>query len=434
MSANIRKITLELLCEAELADKYVNLLLNSPKLSALDRSELSALTALLYTTVENKYRYDYFIGAISGRALADIDLTTKNILRIGMCQILDMNSIPDFAAVNETVKLARNPGERSFVNAILRATVKKIDSLPYPDREKKPLRYLSVKHSMPMPLVKLYHRLFGEDTEKLLCAFSSQRPLSISVNEGKITRAELIEKLSQIGAEAAEYTDNGIHIKENIPPKLIKGFSEGEFFVQDEASRIAVAALGVCDKDIVVDTCAAPGGKSFLAAIKAPRGKVYSFDLHESKLSLIESGAERLGIENITVSARDALAPDPDLFGKADKVICDAPCSGLGVIAKKPDIRYKDLGSIEELPALQYSILSEAAKYLKVGGRMIYSTCTLVRDENEGVSDKFVSEHEEFEYEDFEVGDLRSVGGRLTLLPHIHGTDGFYVSLIRRIK
>ena len=434
MKVNIRKLALELILEAEASGKYVNLLPRSPKCAGLSREELSALTALLYTTVEKKFTYDYFIGTFSGRSLSDISERVKNVLRLGMCQIFDMRSIPDFAAVNETVKLAQTPAERGFINAVLRSAARSKDAPPYPDRDKKPLRYLAVKYSVPLSLVKLYHGIFGDETESLLAAFSSEPPLSLSVNVLKTKTEAVLDKLSSLGAKKARYTENGVSLNAKISPADIPGFSNGELFVQDEASRIAVGALGIECSDTVIDVCAAPGGKSFLAAMAAKDGEVHSFELHESKLSLIKDGACRLGLDNVTVSARDAREPSPELIGLADKVICDVPCSGLGVIWKKPDLRYKDLASAAELPSLQYEILSASAKYLKKGGRLLYSTCTVLPEENERVIDKFVLEHEDFEYEDFEVGGLRSEGGKLTLLPHVHGTDGFFVSIIRRKK
>ena len=181
-----------------------------------------------------------------------------------------------------------------------------------------------------------------------------------------------------------------------------------------------------------MDVCSAPGGTSFLAATAAE--SVYSFDIHESKLSLIESGAARLMLNNITVSARDAREPDKELFGKADKVICDVPCSGLGVIWKKPDLKYKSLDSIASLPELQYSILEASAKYLKVGGEILYSTCTLNPEENEKITDRFISEHNEFSYVERSVGGLTVGNGGLTLLPHVHGTDGFFIAVMRKNK
>jgi 16S rRNA (cytosine967-C5)-methyltransferase len=432
MKVNIRKLALELLSEYEASGKYVNLLARSPRCSSLSREELSALTALLYTTVEKKYTYDYFIGALSGRSLSDIGEGVRNILRLGMCQILDMRSIPDFAAVNETVKLADNPGERGFINAVLRTAARSKDELPYPDKDKKPLRYLAVKYSIPMGLVKRYFSIFGEDTERLLEAFSNEAALSLSVNDTKISRDEFLAKLDGLCAQKGKYTESGVVVHSKIAPTEIAGFNEGLFFVQDEASRVAVAALDIRPADTVVDVCAAPGGKSFLAAIAAKCGEVYSFELHESKISLIADGARRLGLDNLKISQRDAREPLPELFCRADKVICDVPCSGLGVIAKKPDLRYKELDSIKELPSLQYEILCASARYLKPGGTLLYSTCTLLPEENEQVIDKFVREHGDFEFVEFDIGDIRSECGKITLLPHVHGTDGFFAATVRR--
>jgi len=356
-----------------------------------------------------------------------------NALRIGLCQIFDMRSIPDFAAVNETVSLVKGKGERGFVNAVLRAAVRVKDNPPCPDRGKNLARHLSVKYSVPLPLVKHYISIFGNDgAEKLLKTFSKTPPLSLSVNTKITDRDDLLSKLSTLDARASEYTDFGVIIPKSVSPTSIEGFSEGEFFVQDEAGRIAISALDIGNRDTVIDVCAAPGGKSFAAAIKASEGEVYSFDVHESKLSLIESGKARLGLGNIIVAQRDATAPDEQLFGKADKVICDVPCSGLGVIWKKPDLKYKSLDTLDELPELQYSILKESVKYLKVGGEILYSTCTLNPSENEKITDRFINENKEFSYVERAVGSLTVGEGGLTLAPHIHGTDGFFIAVMRK--
>lgn len=433
--SNIRKIALELLLTQEAAESYVNLLLASQKASSLSKEERASLTALLYTTVEKKITYDYIIATLAARPVEKISPTVLNALRIGLCQIFDMRSIPDFAAVNETVSLVKGKGERSFVNAVLRAAVRVKDNPPRPDRGRNLARHLSVRYSVPMPLVKHYVSIFGNDgAEKLLEEFSKTPPLSLSVNTKITDRDALIAKLSSLGAKASEYTDFGVIIPKSISPTAIDGFSEGEFFVQDEAGRIAISALDIGNCDTVIDVCAAPGGKSFAAAIKASEGEVYSFDIHESKLSLIESGKARLGLENITVAQRDATEFDERLFGKADKVICDVPCSGLGVIWKKPDLKYKSLDILNELPELQYSILEESVKYLKVGGEILYSTCTLNPSENEKVTDRFINENKEFSYVERTVGSLTVGEGGLTLAPHIHGTDGFFIAVMRKNK
>ena len=433
---NIRQIALRILDEYEAGGKFINLALSSHLTDKLSREEKAALTALLYTSVERKLTYDYYICALAGRSEEDIDPHTKNILRLGLCQLIDMHSIPDFAAVNETVKLAEGKGERAFVNGILRAAARQKDNMPCPKEEKNYRRYLSVKYSFPLATVKHFDALYGrEDTESLLVFFNNEKYTDITVNTLKISVEEYKAQLMKKGITLEEnpLVSSSLRIRESVNPERLYGFKEGYFFVQDRASAVASAILRVGEDDLVVDCCSAPGGKSFASAIlSGDKAEIHSFDLHESKLSLIESGRDRLGLSSIVVGARDALTPDDQLLFKADKVICDAPCSGLGVLGKKPDLRYKDSSVMTELPPLQYNILAASSKYLKVGGELVYSTCTLNPDENELIVEKFLSENSGFEAVPFTVGNLESKNGMLTLLPHIHGTDGFFIAKIRR--
>ena len=436
MKKNLRKLALSILIDYEASDKYINLALSSHSLDLLDDRERALLTSLVYTTVERKLTYDYYISAIAKRSDASIDIYTKNILRLGLSQIIDINSVPDFAAVNESVNLARNSGERSFVNGVLRAAVRQKNDMPMPQPEKNYRRYLSVKHSFPLPIVKHFDSLYGsEATERMLEFFNNEKYTDITVNTTKISVAEYKNRLLDKGyvVEENELVDSSLRILASVNPERLPGFLDGLFFVQDRASAIAAKVLDPGSGDLIIDVCSAPGGKSFAAAINASgKGEVHSFDLHESKLSLIRSGAERLSLDMIKVDCRDALDPDSTLFGNADRVICDAPCSGLGVLGKKPDLRYKDLDSIESLADLQYSILSASSKYLKEGGIMVYSTCTLNPSENEDIVNRFISEHPDFEITPFTVGNITAEGGMLTLLPHIHHTDGFFMAKIRR--
>ena len=435
MSVDVRKIALELLRSYELEGRYVNLLLSSPKVSSLGRDDKAFLTTLLYTSVENKLKYDYLICKLSKRSMDSVDPFVRDVLRIGMCQILDMSSIPDFAAVNETVKLARHNGERAFINAVLRETVRVKDSLPYPDRAKNEARYLSVRYSVPLATVKLLSSIVGEDTEKLLSAFAEKSALSLTVNTRKVSRDELISRFAELGARPSRFSPNGIELEKSVSPTVLDGFERGEFFVQDEASRVEAMALDAKEGDVIIDVCAAPGGKTLAAAISVgDKGRVYSFDLHASKLSLIEDSVKRLCLGSVTVAQRDATDPDEALFGIADRVICDIPCSGLGVIGKKPDLRYKELSSADELVPLQREILKCSAKYLKVGGIMVYSTCTLNPAENEGVVSAFLSENPDFSLVPFAPRGVVSDAVGVTLMPHVHGTDGFYIAKLRKNK
>ena len=434
----LRKLALDLLIEYEEMGKYVNLSLSSHKADNISGIDRAFLTSLLYTTVEHKLTYDYYISTLAKRSIDKVSKKARNILRLGMCQILDMDKVSDFTAVNETVDLASSKGERAFVNGILRALVRSKNSLPTPDKNKDYARYLSVVYSFPKDTVKLFMSVFGqEDTEKLLKTFNDKNKYTdIAVNTGKISREELIKQLLSRGIDAREsFSDNTVRILGAFDVRHAYGYSEGLFFVRDTASDVAVSALGIREGDTVIDVCAAPGGKSFSAAIMTgASGKVYSFDVHESKLSLITDGAKRLGLDNIHVSAIDATLGSESLFGKADKVICDVPCSGLGILSKKPDIRYKDLKETEALPSLQYSILERSVKYLKAGGEILYSTCTLNPRENREVVERFLASHEGYALVDFEVCTLKSKDGSLTLLPHVHATDGFFIAKIRKEK
>ncbi len=435
---NVRQIAVELLDSYELEGRYVNLLLSSHVTDGLDREERALLTALLYTTVEYKLKYDYLIFSFIGGHVGSLKKHTVNILRLGMCQILDMKGIPDYAAVDETVKLGTNRGERGLINAILRAAVraKENNALPMPKRERNLPRYLSVVYSFPRWMVKKFYTLYGEQTEQLLATFNSHSYTDLTVNVGRISRESLIAGLAEQGitATVSPLSSLSIRIEGSCDPRRLYGFAEGYFFVQDSSCAASVEALGVSEGDKIIDVCACPGGKSFAAAILAGEGaEVLSLDIHHSKLSLITDGASRLGLRCVNAEQCDATAPRVELFDSFDRVICDVPCSGLGVLGKKPDLRYRCEEGLEELPELQYNILSSSVGYLRAGGTLIYSTCTLNPDENEGVVRRFLEEHHDFRAVDFSVGSLTSTEGMLTLLPHRHGTDGFFIAKLEKV-
>ena len=428
------QIALKLLNEYEENAKYVNLSLQSHIADGLDASERAKLTALLYTTVERKLTYDYYISYLSSRRIDEIDTNTKNILRLGLCMLLDMDTVPDFAAVNSAVSLSERKSATGFINGVLRRAAREREALPLPSQEKKLSRYLSVAYSVPQPTVKLFLELFGEKTEALLSSMNESRGLSIAVNTKKISRESYLKLLKEknISARASVYSTVSIVLDKSYNPEKLPGFEDGYFFVQDEACTAAVEALGITAGATVIDTCAAPGGKSFAAAILSDGIRVYSFDISESKLPLISSGAERLALTEISCAVNDAKEPRLELIGKADFVICDVPCSGLGVFSKKPDIRYKDISNINELPPLQYEILLASSRYLSSAGTLLYSTCTLNRAENEDVVNRFISENKDFELADFAFANSERCEGMFTFLPHEHKTDGFFVAKIRK--
>ncbi len=437
----MRELALRLISEWEAEGKYINLALNSHLLDGISKEARAHLTSLLYTTVEKKLSYDYYIASLSKRSLDKIDARVLNILRLGACQIIDMKSIPDFAAVNESVKLAKNPGEKSFINAVLREISRKTEKgeLPLPPYEKNAARHYSVKFSLPLWIVKKFIKELGEeDAVKLFELFNSEPPLTVTVNRLKISRESFIKALFECGisAEKSSISPLSVRIFDKVNPRNIYGYEEGFFFVQDEASALAVSALSPKKSEKLFDVCSAPGGKSFSAAILMEGcGKILSADLRGSKLSLIENGASRLGFSSlIEIIENDASETKTEYIGAFDKLICDVPCSGLGVISKKPDLRYRSEEGARELPDLQYKILSESSKYLKAGGEMIYSTCTLLKEENEDVVKRFLLENPDFSAVDFEIGSLKSTDGALTLYPHINGTDGFFIAKLRKLK
>ncbi len=433
---NIRKIALKLLSEHEENGTFANLALQNHLTDSLSFEEKAFLTALFYTTVERKITLDYMIGALSKRGLNSVDTYTKNLLRIGLCQVLYMSNIPQFAAVNETVKLGRHEGERRFVNFVLREALRRKDDLPYPERERNVARYFSIFYSCPLWIVKELISLLGvEDAEKYLCTINTEPPLTLAVNLRKISRENFIELLKNQGIEAFPclLSEAGIRLVGKYRPTSIVGFDEGLFFVQDEASQLVSQILAPTEGDTIVDVCACPGGKSFSCATRmGDRGEIASFDLHESKLPLIIKGAERLGLSSITAEVCDATQGKEALFGKADGVICDVPCSGLGVLWKKPDLRYKSEESIKELASLGLEILSRSASYLKSGGTLVFSTCTIRKEENEDVLYAFLKEHPDFSLVPFAVGERVCQEGILRLYPHTDSTDGFFIAKLQK--
>ena len=435
MTDPVRRGALSLLLRHEAGDGFANLLADGDRLAAMEPRDRALLVALFYGTVERRLTLDYHIGGLTGRSAASLDPHTRAALRLGLYQILYMD-IPAHAAVSETVSLGRTRGERALLNAALRRAAADPAALLPPPEERDPVRHLSVLHSVPAPTVRYFlGRLGEEETGALLSAFNTRPPLFLRVNTLRCDREGLLARFCEAGiaAEVDPLTPHGLRLPSPPPVASLPGYSEGLFFVQDAASQLTTELLDPRPGEHILDLCACPGGKSFGAAIAAgDRATLLSRDLHASKLSLVREGAERLGLTSLTVREWDATVPDPALFQRFDGIICDVPCSGLGVIAKKPDLRYRGLSSVPELAALSGRILAAAADALRPGGRMVFSTCTLTEEENEGAVTAFLASRPDFYLEDFTVGGLASQGGMLTLWPHRHGTDGFFMANIRR--
>ena len=426
---NARALAVRLLLSLEEREGFANLTLSDAALREAG-GEAAFLTALFYGAVERRLTLSYAMCALSARTEEQITPHTKCLLHIGLYQLYFMH-IPAHAAVSETVALAKGKGEAAFVNAVLRKAA--LTPLPLPPAGRV-ARYLSVKESFPLPTVRRFLSLFGEEeTRALLSAFNRVSPLSVTVDVTRISPDDLLAAWAKEGikAERGRFSPITLRVTSPVPPTALWGFGEGLFFVQDEASALAALALAPQGGNRIVDVCAAPGGKSMAAAVLAGKGaEQFAFDLHESKLSLIKENAARLSVP-ITVEAVDGLAGREDLDGTADRVICDVPCSGLGVLGKKADLRYRDVN--DTLAPLGYAILERAARYLKREGVLVYSTCTLLPEENRENVNRFLANHREFVTEEFAFGEVRSEEGMLTLLPHRHDTDGFFIAKLRKI-
>lgn len=381
-------------------------------------------TLLVYGVTERLVTIDYIISKLSSIPCEKIDSGTLCCLRLGIYQLKYTDRIPDHAAVSETVSLAKT-SSKGFVNAVLREFIRRGKDIPFPDESDG--NYLAVKYSCPRELCDFFVKKLGRRTaEDFLAATLAKRGTDIRVNTLATTADILLQERFPDGVKHSLCGD-----VITVPHIDVSGIGDGLWFVQDAASCMTAEALGALPGETVVDTCAAPGGKSFSIAMRMKNlGRLYSFDLHENKVSLIRSGAERLGITIIEASCRDAAEPMPSLLEKADRVLCDAPCSGLGVIGKKPDIKYKSLEAIERLPSVQRRILKGASAYVKKGGVLVYSTCTVNPDENESVVESFLAENRDFKLAPLEAAGIDEP--MKTFFPSRDGTDGFFAAKLKR--
>lgn len=426
---NARELAYELLIKAEKSKQYSNIALdNALAKSDFSLADKNLTSAIFYGVTERRITLDYQIKALSNRPTSDIDFNTLTLLRIGLYQLIYLTRIPHHAAICETVELAQKKS-KGFVNAILRSFLRG-EGLLLPEN-KNSLEYLSVAYSVDIPLLRRLIDILGADeAERLLNSINKPQKTTLRVNTLLCDRATLLKEIP----EGAPTENSPYGISTSGAVRDIYGFREGLFFVQDEASQISTLALEPKRGDLVMDICSCPGSKSFGAAIEMKNsGKLFAFDLHENKLSLVINGAKRLKIDIIEVAKCDGRVFLPDFEQKADKVICDVPCSGFGVIAKKPELRYKNPSDSADLPKIQLAILENASNYVKSGGTLLYSTCTVFPEENESNVRAFLNSHPEFSLQPWSVGGICASSGMITLLPHIHGTDGFFIAkLIRK--
>ncbi len=399
----------------------------------LDRREAALATRLCYGVVQNRLLLDHYLRQLLHGKPNALHPVVRDILHLGLYQLLLTDKIPQSAAVNESVDLAKRycrsvssaPG---LVNAVLRAASA--------EKLQEPTSYVE-KYSHPQALVDLLKAYVGgRNLEKMLQSNNTVAPTVVQVNTLRTDVDALLAGLISQGvtAERHPWLPQCLVLSATGDLERLPQFREGLFYVQDAAARLVALCAGLLPDSRVLDCCAAPGGKSFAAALEmAGTGSITACDIHPHKTALIEKGAQRLGLEGITALCQDASVFCPQWEGAFDTVIADVPCSGYGIIRKKPDIRYKAPSTMTHLPALQLEILSNQARYVKPGGVLMYSTCTLVRDENEGVVEHFLQAHPVFEPEPMPLPPaLQMHGATCTLIPGMHDTDGFFIAKFRK--
>ncbi|HSQ89660.1 16S rRNA (cytosine(967)-C(5))-methyltransferase RsmB [Romboutsia sp.] len=438
-----REIAFKVLCDIEDNNNYSNIAINKHfKNLEITNQDRGLATELIYGVVENKYYLDYIIDKLSKIKTQKLSTYVKILLRMGIYQIAFLDSISEYAAVNETVNLVKKYDKRSsgFVNAILRNVIRNKEDVLDINIDSK-IMYLSTKYSYSPWMIKDWIKNFGEEfTEDLLEANNEKPSIYLRTNTLKITRDELINKLEQGGIKSFKVPT----VEEAIRVENLKNienndlFKEGLFTIQDISSMIVGKVISPKEKSLVLDVCSAPGGKStHLATLMNNTGKVVARDVFEHKLKLINSTVSRLGLTNVEVESFDASEIDNNSIDKFDYVLADVPCSGLGIIRRKPEIKYKAKAELKDLPSIQSKILYNASKYVKVGGILVYSTCTIQDVENISVINDFLKENDNFELvpiDEINVDLDNQDKGYLKIYPNIHGMDGFFISKLRRVR
>ena len=402
----------------------------------LDSRDAGLATRLCYGVLQNRNKLDFYLDQLLTGKPKDLHPVLRDILHLGLYQLYELDKIPDSAAVNESVSLAKkyckNPRAASLANGVLRNAARSRDQI------RQPVSYAD-RYSHPDELITLLKaNLPKGKLEPMLIADNTAPQTVAQVNTLRISGEALAKQLEREGVAVQRHSWmpdclvlSGTGNLEQLP-----SFQAGLFYIQDPASKLSVLCAQLPREEIrVLDCCAAPGGKSFAAAIAMEgKGRIVACDVHAHKVELIQKGARRLGLDGITALEQDASRRREDWVGAMDAVIADVPCSGLGIIRKKPDIRYKDLSAGEDLPRLQLAILRTQADYVKPGGVLMYSTCTLLKRENEQVVEAFLEERLDFALEPLPLPEVfpKNETGMLTLIPGEYDTDGFFICRLRR--
>lgn len=438
-----REIAYKVLLDIEKNKNYSNMAINKHfkdvKISNQDRG---LATEIIYGVIENKYYIDYMIDKLSKVKTNKMEIYVKTLLRMGIYQIMFLNSISDYAAVNETVNLAKKKNSKvsGFINGILRNVIRQKEEIGKV-KTKDDVDYLSIKYSYDKWMIRNWMIHFGKEfTEELLEANNERPNIYLRTNTLKITRDELIKKLEKqnIKAEKVNVVEEAIkveHLKDIENNSLYK---EGLFTVQDVSSMLVGKVMNPKENSLVLDVCSAPGGKTtHMATLMNNTGQVVSRDIYDHKLKLIKAASKRLGLTNVDVEEFDGMKFDRESIGKFDYVLADVPCSGLGIIRRKPEIKYKEKEEFRQLPPIQKKILENASKYVKVGGTLIYSTCTIQDSENIDVVNEFLQKNKNFELvpiKEVNVDLENQEKGYMKIYPNVHNMDGFFISKLIRVR
>ncbi len=444
-NVNVRKIAYKVLYKVLYEGAYSSLAINSSvHANELNSRDTSFLSSIVYGVLEQKLLLEHILSQYSSRKTETLDDKTYLILLIGLYQLLFMDKIPDNAAVDESVKLSKKVGafkSSGFINAILRNVVRNDKKYSLPNKNDNFLEYLSVRYSCPKEIVSIWINDYGKDnTIEILKSLFGRPPLTIRVNTLKTSKEKLINDLKSYEIKVTEipFLDNALNIENTGSIEKIPQYKHGDFYIQDCASQVCCEILNAQSEDCVCDVCAAPGGKSLYCAIKMNNiGEIYSYDIFDHKIKLINDMARRLGITCICAKIRDA-SDKLENLPECNKLLCDVPCSGLGIIRRKPEIRYKKDTNIDILTKLQYSILCENAQKVSIGSVIVYSTCTLNKKENNNIVKRFLDEHKDFAPEPIVLpkGMERFIYEEenvFTILPFRYNTDGFFVAKFKRV-
>ncbi len=442
---NSREIAMEILMDIHQNNAYSNKSIERHLNSSISFQDENLIRELVYGVIENKIYIDYILAKASSVKMKKIHKNIIEILRTGIYQIGFMDRIPESAAVNEAVKLAKKYGHKGtigFVNGVLRSIVREKEKFMKIDKNNM-TKYISIKYSHPEYMVKRWIDEFGIEFTEDLCKSNNEKPLlNIRVNTLKISKDELMKKLLHLGYEIEEgkYAADCLIVSNPIRITQIEEFKEGLFTIQDESSMLVGQIMNPPKGSLVLDICAAPGGKSsHLAQLMNNKGKIISRDIYDHKIELMEENVKRLGVKNVEIELYDALELDKKLIDKVDYCLIDAPCSGLGLIRRKPEIKFnRSEDDILSLIQLQKNIINIAKQYVKKGGFLVYSTCTIENKENISLIKDFLLENSNYELVSLEENFSNSANldtlnkGYIQLYPNIHNTDGFFIAKMIR--